>query len=333
MPLSVWFLLSPIAHLLAYHEARALYAKTAVPALVWQPVALLPRAALDGAMNAPPIVFNRRLYADRRSRAAKHFAHHDFLHRRAMDDIVDRLETVKRDFPHALFSGAGGLIDRLTPQCSVDRIISMDAAGRRLPTSGSRIVADEEFLPLAPQSLNLFVSLLTLHVANDLVGALTQARFALKPDGLFIAAVFGEETLRLLRRAFYEAEAQITGGVSARITPFASVQAYGQALSRAGFALPVVDVDRVSVQYDEPMKLLRDLRGMGETRALSTSAAPLRREVLTKAMEVFLQGGGTERFEIVYLTGWAPDQSQQKPLRPGKGQVALEDAIKNASEE
>ncbi|WP_375204159.1 methyltransferase domain-containing protein [Hyphococcus sp.] len=282
-------------------------------------------------MTAPPQIFDRRLYARRRARAAKGFAAFDFLHRRVMEDVIDRLESVTRGFPLAAFDGAGALADMLTPDCGVDEAVSLDLAPERLPAQGRRLAADAEALPFKPESLDLFVSILTLHAANDLVGALAQARMALKPDGLFIAAIFGEETLGALRAALYAAEAEITGGASARIAPFAGVKDYGAALQRAGFALPVADIDKVSVTYDEPLKLLKDLRGMGETRALKTKAAPLRRDVVMWALALFAEAGGTERFEIVYLTGWAPHQSQQKPLKPGSAQISLKDAIKGAS--
>lgn len=279
--------------------------------------------------SAPPQIFDRPLSRLRRERFSPVFDEHDFLHRRAMADVVDRLETVKRDFPHAAFSGAGDLISMITPESSVGEIIAMDASVGRLPSDhAQRITADEEGLPIALQSLNLFVSLLTLHGANDLVGALTQIRMALKPDGLFIGALFGEDTLSNLRRAFYQAESELTGGVSPRIAPFAAVQDMGQALSRAGFALPVADIDNVRVRYDNPLKLIADLRGMGETRALSSRGAPMRREVFARAMTLFAEAGGEETFDIVYLTGWAPHESQQKPLRPGSAKSSLEEAIK-----
>ena len=283
------------------------------------------------AMTTPPKIFDKPLYARRRARAAAAFGDFDFLHRRAMEDIVDRLEIIQRDFPIAAFDGAGDLLSMLTPACAVGETIAMDAAPERLPRTGLRIAADAEAAPFAPQSLNLYVSLLTLHAANDLVGALAQARMALKPDGLFIAAVFAEGTLQTLRRALYTAEAELTGGVSARVSPFAAIQDYGQALSRAGFALPVVDADKVSVRYEQPLNLLRDLRGMGETSVLANRPERLRRDVLMRAMALFSEAGGAEKFEIVYLTGWAPHESQQKPLKPGSATTPLKDAIKGAS--
>lgn len=254
-----------------------------------------------------------------------------------MADVVDRLETVKRDFPRAAFSGLGDFASMLTSQCGVGEFFIMDSALARLPVgaeqrAGQRIVADEEALPIAPQSLDLFVSLLTLHGVNDLIGALTQIRMALKPDGLFIGVLFGEDTLSQLRRAFYQAESELTGGVSARIAPFAAVQGAGQALSRAGFALPVADIDKVSVRYENPLKLIADLRGMGETQALASRGAPLRRDVFGRAMALFNDAGGEENFDIVYLTGWAPHESQQKPLRPGSAKASLEQAIITGSD-
>ena len=277
-----------------------------------------------------PQIFDRRRVRLKRERAAPVFSAHDFLHRRAMADVVDRLETITRKFPRAVFAGAGDLAGMLTPACGVGEIFSIDSAAGRLPADKSlAVVADEEAPPLARESVDLFVSLLTLHSANDLVGALGQARFSLKPDGLFIAAIFGEATLAGLRLALYQAETELTGGVSARIAPFATIQNFGAALSRAGFALPVVDIDKVSVHYETPIKLFDDLRGMGETSALKSSGGMLRRDVVHRAMEIFTAKGGEEKFEIVYLTGWAPHESQPKPLKPGSAQTPLAEALKS----
>jgi len=281
------------------------------------------------AEHAPPLIFNRSLVRRRRARAARNFSQYDFLHRRAMGDIVDRLESVTRDFPHACFFGAGDLTALLTPACGVARIVSGDLTPLRIAAASRyKIVFDEEKTPFAHEQFDLIVSLLTLHNVNDLVGALAQARMALRPDGLFIAAVFGEETLGALRAAIYAAESAIAGGVSARIAPFAGVQGFGQALGRAGFALPVADVDKVKVRYGDPRRLLNDLRGMGETRTLAAPAAPFSRRVLLRAMENFTAAGGEEKFEIVYLTGWAPHESQQKPLKPGSGKMSFEKAVR-----
>jgi NADH dehydrogenase [ubiquinone] 1 alpha subcomplex assembly factor 5 len=282
--------------------------------------------------KSPPQIFNRRLVRQRRARSAANFSDFDFLHRRAMEDIIDRLETVKRDFPQALFDGAGGLPAMLTPACGVGVVFSMDSAAARLDGAGAGFVADSERMPLRPQSLDLMVSLLTLHTANDFIGALAQARAALKPDGLFIAAVFGGDTLQNLRSALYTAETEITGGVAARIAPFAAIQDFGRALTRAGFALPVTDVDKVSITYREPARLLRDLRGMGETNVLARQQQSLSRTVVNRMLEVFTASGGCETFDIVYLTGWAPHASQQKPLKPGSATASLAEAIKKSTQ-
>lgn len=281
--------------------------------------------------KSPPQIFNRPLVRRRRARSAANFSDFDFLHRRAMEDIIDRLETVKRDFPHALFDGAGGLTAMLTPACGVGSVYSMDSAAARLNGASPGFVADSEHMPLRPQSLDLIVSLLTLHTANDFIGALAQARAALKPDGLFIAAVFGGDTLQNLRGALYTAETEITGGVAARIAPFAAIQDFGRALTRAGFALPVTDVDKVSITYRDPARLLSDLRGMGETTVLARQQQPLSRAVVKRMLEIFAASGGRETFDIVYLTGWAPHESQQKPLKPGSAASSLAAAIKNQS--
>ena len=245
-----------------------------------------------------------------------------------MTDMVDRLETVMRSFPRALFIGAGPLTGLLTPDCKVGEIAHMDAAPARLPNAGLRLAGDEEALPFAPQSFDLIVSLLTLHGANDFLGALIQARQALKPDGLFLAAVFGEGTLQNWRTAIRDAEIAETGALSQRSAPFAAIQDYGRALSRAGFAMPVTDADAVQVTYKDPRTLIADLRGMGETGALASPPAPLSRTTAASAFARFAEGGGAEQFHIVYLTGWAPHASQPKPLKPGSAKSSMESAIR-----
>lgn len=279
----------------------------------------------------PPAIFDRRLYARRRARAGRSFAAHDFLHRRAMEDVVDRLETVTRNFPRALFYGVGALKCALTPACGVGEIIEADlAAGRLSPGAGAALVFDEERAPFAPHAFDLIVSLLTLQTANDPVGALAQMRLALKPDGLLIAVLFGEETLAELRAALYESESEIAGGVSPRVAPFASVRDLGGALQRAGFALPVADLDRVRVRYQTPERLLRDLRGFGETNCLADRGRGLRRDVLAGALER-LGPEATATFDLITLTAWAPHPGQPKPLKPGSAKRSLAEAVRDAN--
>jgi SAM-dependent methyltransferase len=277
---------------------------------------------------SPPTIFDRRLYSRHRERSAHVFAAHDFLHRRAMADIIDRLETVKRDFPRALFYGVGRLNSLVTPAAGVGEIVEADLAPVRLSSPRSGVIYDEERSPLAAASFDLIVSLLTLHAANDLVGALAQMRAALKPDGLLIAALFGEETLKELKRALYESEAEISGGVSPRVAPFSTVRDLGGALQRAGFAMPVVDVDNVRARYEEPAKLFADLRGMGETSCLAARGKTLSRAVFATAAAALAERGEIT-FDIVTLTGWAPHPSQPKPLKPGSATRSLERAIRN----
>lgn len=280
--------------------------------------------------DAPPPIFDRRLIRLRRELTSQEFANADFLHVRAMDDVVDRLETVKRKFPAALFFGAGALTDRLTQACGIGEIFHGDAASGRLPSQGMRAVYEEDLPPLAPQRFDLIVSLLALHTANDLIGALIQYRQALKPDGLFIAAVFGETSLSQLKVSLLTAESECQAGAGRRVAPFATIQDFGQALARAGFALPVTDIDKVRVQYKNMKNLIEDLRAMGETAAFTDRAKPLTRDVVARATTLFSQYAD-ESYDILYLTGWAPHENQQKPLRPGAGATRLEDAIQNSS--
>jgi len=200
--------------------------------------------------------------------------------------------------------------------------------------SGMRVQADEERLPFAAASLDLIVSSLSLHWANDVIGALVQARLALKPDGLFIGALFGGATLTELRQALTAAELELTGGAGPRVSPFADPSDAAGLLQRAGFALPVADVDRVTVRYDHPLKLMADLRRMGETSVLAERhPRPLTRRVLARAFEIYARdfadpdGRLPATFEILTLTGWSPSETQQKPLRPGSAKMRLADAL------
>lgn len=242
-----------------------------------------------------------------------------------MADIIDRLETTMRPFERAVFYGAGGFTHALTEKCGVGHVFESDFTAARL--NGNGFVGDEELWPIGYQSIDLAVSLLTLHHANDLVGALTQIRHSLKPDGLFIAALFGENTMRSLRDALYQAETEITGGVSARVAPFASVRDLGGAMQRAGFAMPVADIDNARVQYKNPIRLFEDLRAMGETNVLVNRGGPMTRTLLSRTMEILANADDPAAFDIVYLTGWAPHHNQPKPLAPGSAKTSLAQAV------
>jgi len=243
-----------------------------------------------------------------------------------MADVTDRLESVTRSFPRALFYGAGGLTGMLTPACGVGDIVHADFDAARIDASAASVAFDEEFSPFAPASFDLIVSLLTLHTVNDPVGALVQMRTTLKPDGLLIAVLFAEETLSELRQALYESESECAGGVSPRILPFAGVKDLGAALQRAGLALPVADLDRVRVVFQDPLRLFADIRGMGEANCLANRGKGLRRDALAAAAQR-VASIGEITFELATITGWAPHESQQKPSARGSANVSLKKAL------
>jgi SAM-dependent methyltransferase len=291
-------------------------------------------------MTASPLLFDRALLRRRLDRAAREFGAADFLKARAAQDVVMRLETILRRFPVAVDLGArnGHFFKALAEsdaRANIDMLIEADLSRRMLAGRETlRIVADEERLPFSDATLDLVVSTLSLHWTNDLVGALIQIRRALRPDGLFVGAIFGGATLTELRQCLLAAEAELSDGASMRVSPFADAIDAAGLLQRAGFALPVADVDRVKVRYGHPIALLRDLRKMGETSVLlDRSRKPLTRRVLFRAMELYVErfaeadGKVPATFEIVSVTGWAPHDSQQKPLRPGSAKMRLADAL------
>ena len=250
------------------------------------------------------------------------------------------LEAINRRFPAAADLGArDGVFARVLAERSAAGKVGWLAQSDLSPAmlagaSGPRLVADEERLPFAPGRLDLIVSSLALHWVNDLVGALIQIRLALAPDGLFLGAMLGGATLTELRGALLAAEADVSGGAGPRIAPFADAADGAALLQRAGFALPVIDTDRVTVRYAHPLRLLADLRAMGETSALlERPRTPLTRAVLTRACELYQErhagpdGRVPATFEILTLTGWAPHPDQQQPLRPGSAKARLADAL------
>lgn len=276
--------------------------------------------------------FEPRLLRQRKRRAAAGFAEAAFLHQRAADDLAERLEAIPRPFPRALALGGGGLFSAAVatrPELAgrIGAIIEADIA------SGA-VHLDPEALPFAPESFDLIVSPLLLHWTNDLPGALIQLRRALKPDGLLLASLFGGQTLHELRLSLIETESEITGGAGPRVAPFADLQDVAHLLQRAGFALPAADRDVIVVRYREPMRLLADLRAMGETAALAErSPRGLSRRILARAFEIYAQrfaepdGRVRATFEIITAAGWAPHESQQKPLQPGSAKTRLANAL------
>lgn len=282
-----------------------------------------------------PVIFDRSLLRQRRLRAQRGGAV-TFLLRHVAAELVERLSVVKRSFAIAADIGTptSELRDLMQQEKVAEIVVGVDTLLPREP--GARFVAaDEEALPLADASLDLAVSALALQWVNDLPGTLAQIRRALKPDGLFLAALLGGDTLTELRQSFAIAEAEIEGGVSPRVAPFADMRDVGALLQRAGFALPVADIDRLTVRYDTPFGLMQDLRGMGATNVLiERRRTPLKRATLQRMAQIYAErfsdpdGRLRATFDIVWLSGWAPHESQQQPLRPGSARTRLADALK-----
>jgi SAM-dependent methyltransferase len=275
------------------------------------------------AMPQSPVVFDHSLVRARQRRASALGAA-TFLIDRVADEIGERLSAVVRKFERAADIG--------TPTDALRRAVG--GSGQVGAIAAVEATGENEALSLAPASLDLAVSALALQYANDLPGVLAQIRRALKPDGLFLAALAGGDTLTELRDAFAAAESEIEGGISPRVAPFADVRDLGALLQRAGFALPVVDSDRLVVRYGDVFALMNDLRRMGATNALAERRrVPLRRVTLKRMAEIYAQrfsdGDGRVRatFEVIWLSGWAPDASQQQPLKPGSARHRLADAL------
>jgi SAM-dependent methyltransferase len=276
---------------------------------------------------SPPRIFDRAAYRARRARALIRDGDL-FLAQDAAAHIVERLSAVNRRFAHGLDLHSR---ERVFP--------TLKAAAKSWTRMGffddrPSVVADEEALPFADESFDLVVSVLSLHAVNDLPGTLLQVRRALRPDGLFIAAMFAGETLHELRFAFSAAEAETLGGASPRVAPLADVRELGGLLQRAGFALPVADIERTNVRYRDIATLFADLRALGETNVLAGRRPQfLARRTLNALVREYSTRFGSDdgrvsaSFEIAFLTGWAPHEGQQKPLAPGSAQARLADAL------
>jgi SAM-dependent methyltransferase len=284
-----------------------------------------------------PYIFDRELLVRRRDRAAHGGGMPDFLLKRVADDISERLEIVRRTFPLALNLGAqqGLLSRRIHALQNVGTVIDAERSPCLLALcDGPAVLVDEEALPFAAASLDLVVSALALQLVNDLPGTLAQIRYALKPDGLLIASMLGGATLTELRESWILAEDEIAGGASPRVAPFADVRDLGALLQRAGFALPVVDADTVTVVYSSPLALMQDLKAMGASNMLADrSRKPVTRDLVSRASEIYVErfartdGRVPATFEILTLTAWVPHESQQKPLKPGSAEARLSDAL------
>lgn len=272
--------------------------------------------------SASQLLFDQALILRRRARALR-AGGATFLLDRIAAELGERLVAVNRDFADA--------VDIATPDDSLRRILARD--GRKI-AAADFLGRAHEALDLGAGTFDLAVSALALQFANDLPGVLAQVRRALRPDGLFLAALIGGDTLEELRQAFAEAEIALEGGLSPRVAPFAGVRDLGALLQRAGFALPVVDTDRLTVRYGDVFALMRDLRAMGATNAMAARRrTPLRRATLARMAEIYAErfteadGRCRATFEIVWLSGWAPHESQPKPLAPGSAEVSLADVL------
>jgi SAM-dependent methyltransferase len=273
--------------------------------------------------NAAPILFDRALLRARQGRAERQGAA-TFLLDRVAEDMAGRLHAVLREFTNAVDIGTTGDQVRNALTRRVGKLAHIE-----LPDSESAP------LPLAPPSIDLAVSALALQFVNDLPGVLAQIRRALKPDGLLLAAMIGGDTLTELRQSFAAAEAELEGGVSPRVAPFADLRDVGALLQRAGFALPVTDVDRVVVRYDSAFALMQDLRRMGATNALvERRRVPTRRATMLRMARIYSErfadpdGRIRATFDVIWLSGWAPHESQQQPLKPGSAKASLAEAVK-----
>jgi len=278
--------------------------------------------------TAAPILFDRALLRARQGRAQR-MGPASFLLDRIAEDMAERLHAVLREFNSAADIGTADVQVRDALAARVARLARVDLPDR-----------ETEPLQLQTESLDLAVSALAFQFVNDLPGVLAQIRRALKPDGLLLAAMLGGDTLTELRQCFAEAEAELEDGVSPRVIPFADLRDVGALLQRAGFALPVTDVDSLVVRYDNAFALMQDLRRMGATNVMMERRRTLTRPATMMRMAQiyanrFADPDGRIRatFDVIWLSGWAPHESQQKPLKPGSAKASLAEAVKKLSSE
>jgi SAM-dependent methyltransferase len=284
------------------------------------------------------IIFDRVCWRKRRARTAVGFGTVNFMKMEAAERLAERLEDISRRFPTALDLGChqGELARALAGRGGIETLVQAEITPEFLPSEGVRVVCDDEWLPFGAETFDAVFSVLSLHWTNDLPGALIQARRALKPDGLFMAILPGARTLQELRQCLADAECEVEGGISPRVSPFVEVRDAGGLLQRAGFALPVIDSELVRISYPHALALMHELRAMGETNALMSRRRHFsRRATLLRAVELYQERYANEEgrveatVELITLTGWAPHASQQQPARRGSGKVNLGDALKS----
>ena len=287
----------------------------------------------NNTTDSPGLIFDRATLRRNRDRVAENFPAHDFLVREVADRLYDKYLDINRDFKTILDLGCHG--GEMAALLKDKFVIEQDLSHKFLQgRTGPRVQADEEALPYRSESLDLVVSNLSLHWVNDLPGCLAQIKQILKPDGLFLSAMIGGESLTELRQCLMDAEIAVRGGVSPRISPFLDIRDGGALLQRAGFALPVVDTDRITVTYENAFKLMQELKGMGEGNILTKrprnlTSPQVMMDCAKRYQEKYTDDRGriTVTFDIIYLMGWVPHDSQQKPLRPGQGKVNLKDVF------
>ena len=295
--------------------------------------------------NPPPILFDRARVARNRDRASVDYRDYAFLKGRESNQLLERLGDSPRKFARALdlWAHDGQASEALRQSGNVDHITALEPSrlmvDRMLSNQFDAVLAHDETLPFEPDAFDLVTSVLSLHWVNDLPGLLNQVRTVLKPDGLFLACLLGGGTLSELRAALIEAESELTGGISPRLSPLPTLQDMAGLLQRARFALPVADIERITVRYEHPMKLLHDLKGMGEQAAFASRDGqvrrPLSRRILARMSEIYSErfsdsdGRVRASFDVIWLSGWAPAANQPKPLKPGSGKFSLANAVKN----
>jgi SAM-dependent methyltransferase len=276
--------------------------------------------------NHAPVLFDRALLLARQRRARRLGAA-EFLLDRVAEDIEERLHAVLRNFSNAADIWTPGDLLRGPARERFKNIVHIGLED-----------SSRELLPLQPSSLDLVISGLALQFVNDLPGVLAQISRALKPDGLLLAAMIGGDTLTELRQSFAAAEAECEGGVSPRVAPFADLRDVGGLLQRAGFALPVTDLDHIVVRYDNAFALMQDLRRMGATNILfERRRIPTRRATLLRMAQIYAErfadpdGRIRATYDVIWLSGWVPHASQPKPLKPGSAKASLEEAVKRVA--
>ena len=278
-------------------------------------------------------IFNRSLIRSRREIIADTFPDHDFLNREISERLIDNLKDIKKSFNTVLSMNMCDEVmqNHLSQAFVIHQDLSVNMVKSR---TGSKIQCDEEFLPYKNQCLELILSCLNLHWINDLPGCLIQILRSLKPDGLFLGAVFGGGTLFELRASMLKADMEVRGGISPHISPFMDVRDAGGLMQRAGFSLPVVSTERITVTYSDAFALMKELKNMGENNALIKGFKGLTsRQLMMKVAESYHMDYACETgripatFDIIYLQGWAPHESQQQPLKPGSAKMALKDAL------